>query len=82
MRNNKFLVPQDILAKYNLQPRSIWDRTRGKPSESLFDAVLEIASYSKKAFEEAIKVYEANPGSFPEHSFRAFLKGVETEMYL
>jgi NADH dehydrogenase [ubiquinone] 1 alpha subcomplex assembly factor 6 len=40
LRNNKFLVPSDILMKYNLQPRSIWDRTRGKPSESLFDAVL------------------------------------------
>ena len=51
--------------KYNLQPRNIWDRTRGKPSEFLFDAVLEIAAYSKRAFEEAIKVYEAHPASFP-----------------
>ena len=57
LRNNKFLVPADILMKYNLQPRSIWDRTRGKPSESLFDAVLEIASYAKKAFEQAIQIY-------------------------
>ncbi len=57
LRNNKFLVPSDILTKYNLQPRSIWDRTRGKPSQSLFDAVLEIASHAKKAFEEAIQIY-------------------------
>lgn len=51
LRNNKFLIPADILMKYNLQPRTIWDRTRGKPSESLFDGVLEIASYAKKSFE-------------------------------
>jgi hypothetical protein len=62
--------------------RAISDRTWGKPSESLFDAVLEIASYAKKAFEQAIRIYEANPQSFPEHSFRAFLKGVDTELYL
>lgn len=30
----------------------------------------------------ATKIYNDNPQSFPEHSFRAFLRGVETEYYL
>jgi ribonucleotide monophosphatase NagD (HAD superfamily) len=51
-------LPDDILIKYNLTQKNIWDRVYGKPSEELFDAVLEIASYAKKAYENAVKVYE------------------------
>lgn len=32
LRYYKFLLPSDILSKYNLQPKAIWDRIRGKPS--------------------------------------------------
>jgi hypothetical protein len=41
-----------------------------------------VASYAKRAFEEAVRIYRAHPESFPEHTFRAFLRGVETEYYL
>ena len=29
LRNYRFLVPNDILSKYNLSTKNIWDRTRG-----------------------------------------------------
>ncbi len=44
-------MPEEVLTKYNLTLKNIWDRVYGKPSEELFDAALEIASYAKKAFE-------------------------------
>ena len=58
LRNNRFLLPQEILTKYNLTPKNIWDRVHGKPSEELFDGVLEIAAHAKKCFELAVKEYE------------------------
>lgn len=76
LRNNRFHLPEEVLIKYNLTIKNIWDRVYGKPSEELFDAALEVASYAKKAFEEATRIYKAHPESFPEHTFRAFLKGV------
>lgn len=82
LRNNRFYLPEDVLAKYNLTTRNIWDRVHGKPSEELFDAALEVASYAKRAYEQAVSIYRQHPASFPEHSFRAFLRGVETEYYL
>jgi NADH dehydrogenase [ubiquinone] 1 alpha subcomplex assembly factor 6 len=82
LRNNRFLLPEDLLSKYSLTVRNIWDRVYGKPSEELFDVALEVASYAKRAFEEAVRIYRAHPESFPEHSFRALLRGVETEYYL
>lgn len=72
----------DVLQKYNLSPTKIWDRLYGKPSEELFDAVLEIAAFAKKSYEESISIYNKHPESFPNQAFRAFLKGVETELYL
>lgn len=71
-----------MLSKYNLTTNNIWNRVYGKPSEELFDAVLEIASHAKKAFDLAVQTYESNPQDFPQHTFRAFLRGVETEYYL
>lgn len=32
LRNNRFLLPEDILIKYNLTTKNIWDRVYGKPS--------------------------------------------------
>ena len=40
LRNNRFLLPEDILSKYNLTTKNIWDRVYGKPSEEFFDGVL------------------------------------------
>lgn len=82
LRNNRFLLPEEILGKYNLTTNNIWDRVHGKPSEELFDGVLEIASHAKKAFEEAVRIHREHPEAFPEHTFRAFLRGVEAEYYL
>lgn len=61
LRNNRFLLPEDMLAKYNLTVRNIWDRVYGKPSEELFDVALEVASYAKRAYEEAVRIYRAHP---------------------
>lgn len=33
LRNNRFLLPEDVLMKYNLTTKNIWDRVYGKPSE-------------------------------------------------
>ena len=82
LRNNRFMLPQEILTKYNLTPKNIWDRVHGKPSEELFDCALEIAAHAKKCYEMGVREYEEHRSSFPEHSFRAFLRGVETEYYL
>jgi hypothetical protein len=51
LRNNRFLLPEEILTKYNLTTKNIWNRIYGKPSEELFDGILEIASHAKKAFD-------------------------------
>ena len=48
LRNYRYFVPLDIMTKYNVNPKKIWDRIHGKPSEDFFDAVLEIAAYAKK----------------------------------
>ena len=32
LRLNRFLLPEDVLAKYNLTTKNIWDRVYGKPS--------------------------------------------------
>lgn len=32
LRNNRFFMPEEVLAKYNLTVRNIWDRVYGKPS--------------------------------------------------
>jgi hypothetical protein len=82
LRNNRFLLPTDILIKYNLTQKNIWDRIYGKPSENFFDAVLEIAAFAKKLFDNAVSIFEKNPDSFPPQAFRAFLKGVEIEYFL
>jgi hypothetical protein len=64
------------LAKYNLTTKTIWNRVYGKPSEELFDGVLEIAAHAKKSFDIAVETYKGHPEAFPDHSFRAFLRGV------
>lgn len=33
LRNYRFLVPRDVLMKYNVDTSKIWDRIHGKPSE-------------------------------------------------
>jgi hypothetical protein len=33
LRNNRFLLPEEVMGKYNLTVRNIWDRVHGKPSE-------------------------------------------------
>lgn len=51
---------------------------------SFFDAVLEIASFSKRSFEDSVKIYEdlQKNNKINPQAFRAFLKGVEIELYL
>ena len=51
---------------------------------SFFDAVLEIAAYDKKEFEESVRIFEGltKQNKIHKQAFRAFLKGVEMEYYL
>ena len=42
LRNYKLYLPNDILAKYNLSVKNLWDRVSGKPHADLNDAILEL----------------------------------------
>lgn len=45
---------------------------------SFFDAVLEIASYSKKSYEESVEIFKKlkEDKNIHPQAFRAFLKGI------
>jgi len=44
LRNYETYLPEDIMSKHNVNPKSLWDRNRGKPHPDLNDVVLEYSS--------------------------------------
>ena len=71
-------MPDDVMRKYNVNVRNLWDRVEGKPKDDLFDVILEVSAFAKKCLDESKKFQK----DLPPQAFRAFLHAVEAEYYL
>lgn len=46
-------MPEDIMRKYSVNVRNLWDRVEGKPKDDLFDVILEVTAFAKKCLDES-----------------------------
>jgi NADH dehydrogenase [ubiquinone] 1 alpha subcomplex assembly factor 6 len=53
LRRYRLYMPDDVMRKYNVSVRNLWDRIEGKPKDDLFDVILEVAAFAKKCLDEA-----------------------------